>query len=106
MHEINEGTLGREQEHVLPHFFNQIFSEFFRHSVLPACQICLQNTNFCCPPRQPIFRLKWMMQPYIIQFERLPAAGTDRCPPDSPLSVGPKAYSAHTFNLLDPELFF
>jgi len=61
--------------------YNEFFSEFFRHSVLHAWQICLQNTNVRCPPRQPAFCLTGMMQSYIIQFERLPAAGTDRCPP-------------------------
>jgi len=31
-------------------FSISFFSEFFRHSVLPAWQICLQNTNVRCPP--------------------------------------------------------
>ena len=60
------------------------FSEFFPHSVLPAWKICLQNTNVLCLPRQPAFCLTGTMQSYIIEFERLPASGTDRCPPQQP----------------------
>jgi hypothetical protein len=34
--------------------------------------------------RQPAMCLTGMMQSYVIQFEGLPAAGTNRCPPRQP----------------------
>ena len=73
MHEINEkrersprfsffsqgscttGDLYRTRTR-LPVLLQLFFSEFFRHSVLPAWQTCLQNTNVHCPPRSSLVR--------------------------------------------------
>ena len=48
------------------------------------CMIPVKQKAGWRPPRQPVFCLTGMMQYYVMQFEGLPAAGTDRCSPRQP----------------------
>ena len=96
-----EGTLGRISPYRTrtrtPALFQLIFQWIlppFRTARLanqsPKHKCPLPATIETGPPRQPALCLTGMMQFYIIQFERFPAAGTDRCPPRQPAFCVPE----------------